>query len=150
MYLFAGVILVAGLLLHRTTFGRYMYAAGGNAEAARLSGVRVDLVKGSTYAISGLCAGIGGMIVASRVNTGQSDAGVGIEFDVIAAIVIGGTSILGGAGAIWRTVLGVLMLAMIQNGFNLLNVSAVYQRIIYGAIIIGAVGIDAWSRRSNT
>ena len=150
VYLFAGVILVAGLLLHRTTYGRYMYAAGGNAEAARLSGVRVNLVKGSTYAVSGLCAGIGGMIVASRVNTGQSDAGIGIEFDVIAAIVIGGTSILGGAGAIWRTVLGVLMLAMIQNGFNLLNVSAVYQRIIYGAIIIAAVGIDAWSRRSST
>jgi ribose transport system permease protein len=150
VYLFAGVILVAALLLHRTTYGRYMYAAGGNAEAARLSGVRVNLVKGSTYAISGLCAGIGGMIVASRVNTGQADAGIGIEFDVIAAVVIGGTSILGGAGAIWRTVLGVLMLAMIQNGFNLLNVSAVYQRIIYGAIIIGAVGIDAWSRRSNT
>jgi ribose transport system permease protein len=148
-YLFAGVILVCGLLLHRTTYGRYMYASGGNAEAARLSGVRVNLVKASTYAISGFCAGIGGMIVASRVNTGQADAGIGLEFDAIAAIVIGGTSILGGAGAIWRTVLGVLMLAMIQNGFNLLNVDAVYQRIIYGAIIIGAVGIDAWSRRTR-
>jgi ribose transport system permease protein len=149
VYLFAGVILVCALLLHRTTYGRYMYAAGGNAEAARLSGVRVDLVKASTYAISGLCAGIGGMIVASRVNTGQADSGVGLEFDAIAAVVIGGTSILGGAGAIWRTVLGVLMLAMIQNGFNLLNVDAIYQRIIYGAIIIGAVGIDAWSRRTR-
>jgi ribose transport system permease protein len=149
VYLFAGVILVAALLLHRTTFGRYMYASGGNAEAARLSGVRVNLVRASTYAFSGLCAGIGGMIVASRVNTGQADAGIGLEFDAIAAVVIGGTSILGGAGAIWRTVLGVLMLAMIQNGFNLLNVQAVYQRIIYGAIIIGAVGIDAWSRRST-
>jgi ribose transport system permease protein len=150
VYLFAGVILVAALLLHRTTYGRYMYASGGNAEAARLSGVRVNLVRASTYAASGLCAGIGGMIVASRVNTGQADAGVGLEFDAIAAVVIGGTSILGGAGAIWRTVLGVLLLAMIQNGFNLLNVQAVYQRIIYGAIIIGAVGIDAWSRRSST
>jgi ribose transport system permease protein len=149
VYLFAGVILVAGLLLHRTTYGRYMYASGGNAEAARLSGVRVNLVRASTYAISGLCAGIGGMIVASRVNTGQADAGIGLEFDAIAAVVIGGTSILGGAGAIWRTVVGVLMLAMIQNGFNLLEVDAVYQRIIYGAIIIGAVGIDAWSRRAR-
>ena len=149
VYLFAGVILLSALLLHRTIFGRYCYAAGGNAEAARLSGVRVNLVRATTYAISGLCAGIGGVIVASRVNTGQADAGVGLEFDAIAAVVIGGTSILGGAGAIWRTVLGVLMLAMIQNGFNLLNVDAVYQRIIYGAIIIGAVGIDAWSRRST-
>ena len=149
VYIFAGAILVAGLLLHRTTYGRYIYASGGNAEAARLSGVRVDLVRASTYALSGLSAGIGGMIVASRVNTGQADAGVGLEFDAIAAVVIGGTSILGGAGAIWRTVLGVLMLAMIQNGFNLLNVDAVYQRIIYGAIIITAVGIDAWSRRTR-
>lgn len=150
VYMFAGVILVAWLMLHRTTFGRYMYAAGGNAEAARLSGVRVNLVRATTYALSGLTAGIGGMIVSSRVNTGQADAGIGIEFDVIAAVVIGGTSILGGAGAIWRTILGVLMLAMIGNGFNLLNVDAVYRQIIYGAIIIGAVGIDAWSRRSSS
>ena len=147
-WLFAGVILVAGCLLHRTIFGRHVYASGGNPEAARLSGVRVDLVRTATFAISGLCAGIGGIIVASRVSTGQSDVGVGIEFDVIAAVAIGGTSIFGGAGAIWRTVVGVLLLAMIQNGFNLMSVDAVYQRIVFGLIILAAVGIDAWSRRT--
>lgn len=148
VWLFAGVILVAGFLLHRTIFGRHVYASGGNPEAARLSGVRVDLVRTATFAISGLCAGIGGIIVASRVSTGQSDVGVGIEFDVIAAVAIGGTSIFGGAGAIWRTVVGVLLLAMIQNGFNLMSVDAVYQRIVFGLIILAAVGIDAWSRRT--
>jgi ribose transport system permease protein len=149
VWLWAGVIVVTAFLLHRTTFGRAIYATGGNAAAARLSGVRVDLVRWTTFAISGLTAGIAGMIIASRVSTGQSDVGVGIEFDVIAAVVVGGSSILGGAGAIWRTVIGVLLLAMIQNGFNLLNVDAVYQRIFFGAIILFAVAIDAWSRRST-
>ena len=148
VYLFAGTILVTGFLLHRTTFGRYIYATGGNPEAARLSGIRVNLVRWLTFVIAGFCAGIGGIIVGSRVSTGQSDLGIGIEFDVIAAVVIGGSSILGGAGAIWRTVIGVLLLAMIQNGFNLLTVDPVYQRIIFGTIILCAVAIDAWSRRT--
>lgn len=148
VYLWAGVILVSAFLLHRTTFGRYIYATGGNAAAARLSGVRVNLVRWATFALSGLCAGIAGMIVASRISTGQADIGVGIEFDVIAAVVVGGTSILGGAGAIWRTVVGVLLLAMIRNGFNLLNVDPIYQRVAFGAIILAAVAIDAWSRRT--
>lgn len=149
VWLFAALVVVSAFLLHRTTFGRYIYATGGNAEAARLSGVRVDLVRWTTFAISGLTAGIAGMIIASRVSTGQPDVGVGIEFDVIAAVVVGGSSILGGAGAIWRTVVGVLLLAMIQNGFNLMNVDAVYQRIFFGAIILFAVAVDAWSRRST-
>jgi ribose transport system permease protein len=141
--------LVCGFLLSRTRYGRMMYAAGGNPEAARLSGIRVNLVKGSTFAISGLGAGIGGVILASRVATGQADAGgLDIALDAVAGIVIGGTSILGGAGAVWRTVLGVLLLAMIGNGLNLLNVNSTYQRIIQGGIILIAVGIDAWSRKS--
>ena len=122
--------LLCGYLLSRTTYGRRVYASGGNPEAARLSG-------------------IAGVIVASRVATGQADSGgLGIALDAVAGIVIGGTSILGGAGAIWRTVLGVLLLAMIGNGFNLLNVNSTYQRIFQGAIIVFAVGVDAWSRRS--
>ena len=141
--------LLCGYLLSRTTYGRRVYASGGNPEAARLSGVRVNLVKASTFALSGTAAGIAGVIVASRVATGQADSGgLGIALDAVAGIVIGGTSILGGAGAIWRTVLGVLLLAMIGNGFNLLNVNSTYQRIFQGAIIVFAVGVDAWSRRS--
>ena len=141
--------LLCGYLLSRTTYGRRVYASGGNPEAARLSGVRVNLVKASTFALSGTAAGIAGVIVSSRVATGQADSGgLGIALDAVAGIVIGGTSILGGAGAIWRTVLGVLLLAMIGNGFNLLNVNSTYQRIFQGAIIVFAVGVDAWSRRS--
>jgi ribose transport system permease protein len=142
--------LVCGFLLARTTFGRMMYASGGNPEAARLSGIRVNLVRASTFAISGTAAGIAGVIVTSRVATGQADSGgLGIALDAVAGIVIGGTSIMGGAGAVWRTILGVLLLAMIGNGFNLLNVNSTYQRIFQGAIILFAVGVDAWSRRSS-
>jgi ribose transport system permease protein len=142
--------LLCGYLLSRTTYGRRVYASGGNPEAARLSGIRVNVVKASTFALSGTAAGIAGVIVASRVATGQADSGgLGIALDAVAGIVIGGTSIMGGAGAIWRTVLGVLLLAMIGNGFNLLNVNSTYQRIFQGAIILFAVGLDAWSRRTT-
>ena len=150
IWTFLAFALACGYLLARTTFGRAVYASGGNPEAARLSGVRVGLVRGVTFALSGMGAGIAGVIVASRVATGQADSGgLSIALDAVAGIVIGGTSILGGAGAVWRTVLGVLLLAMIGNGFNLLNVNSTYQRIFQGAIILVAVGVDAWSRRSS-
>jgi ribose transport system permease protein len=140
------VIVATGVLLWRTRLGRYIYAAGGNAEAARLSGVNVDLVRSITFAISGLCAGLAGVMSASRVSTGQADAGVGLELTAIAATVIGGTSILGGEGAVWRTVLGIMLLAMIGNGFNLLDINPTYQQIVQGALIVGAVSLDAWAR----
>jgi ribose transport system permease protein len=141
--------LICGFMLSRTTFGRHVYAAGGNPEAARLSGIRVALVRTVTYAVSGLSAGLAGVIVSSRVSSGQADAGTGIELSVIAAIVIGGTSIMGGEGAVWRSVLGVLLLALIGNGFNLLAVNPIYQQILQGAIILVAVGVDAWARRTR-
>jgi ribose transport system permease protein len=141
--------LICGFLLARTTFGRAVYAAGGNPEAARLSGIRVGVVRTATYALSGLAAGLAGVIVSSRVSSGQADAGTGIELSVIAAIVIGGTSILGGEGAIWRSVLGVLLLALIGNGFNLLNVNPIYQQILQGGIILLAVAVDAWARTTK-
>lgn len=150
VWTFLAFALACGYLLSRTTFGRAVYASGGNPEAARLSGVRVDLVRAATFGLSGMGAGIAGVIVASRVATGQADSGgLSIALDAVAGIVIGGTSIMGGAGAVWRTVMGVLLLAMIGNGFNLLNVNSTYQRIFQGAIILLAVGIDAWSRRSS-
>jgi ribose transport system permease protein len=145
-----GFALACGFLLQWTSFGRHVYAAGGNPEAARLSGVRVSWVRATTFAISGLSAGLAGVIVASRSSTGQADAGIALELSAIAAIVIGGTSIFGGAGAIWRTILGVLLLALIGNGFNLLNVEAVYQQMFQGAIILAAVGIDAWARPARS
>jgi ribose transport system permease protein len=141
--------LISALLLWRTKFGRYMFASGGNAEAARLSGIRVSLVRGTAYAISGLSAGIAGVIVASRVATGEADTGT-FPLAVIAGIVIGGTSILGGEGAIWRSVLGILLLALIGNGFNLLGVNPIYQQILEGSIILTAVAVDAWARKSSS
>lgn len=141
--------IIAGFLLSRTKYGRYIFASGGNAEAARLSGIRVNLIRGSTYAISGLSAGIAGVIVASRVATGEADTGT-FPLAVIAGIVIGGTSILGGEGAIWRSVLGILLLALIGNGFNLLGVDPIYQQILQGGIILTAVAVDAWARKASS
>jgi ribose transport system permease protein len=139
--------LACGFVLWRTTLGEAIYACGGNPEAARLSGIRVSLVRGALFALSGFSAALAGILEASRVSTGQSDAGLGLELTVVAGIVVGGTSIYGGAGAIWRTTLGVLLLALIGNGFTLLGVTADYQQMFQGAIILGAVALDAWARR---
>jgi ribose transport system permease protein len=147
VWLFAAFAAICGFLLARTKFGRHVYAVGGNAEAARLSGIRVGWVKALTFAISGVAAGLAGLIASSRVSTGQADAGSLIELTAIAAVVIGGTSIAGGEGAIWRTMVGILLLALIGNGFNMLRVEPFYQDIVKGAIIVVAVAIDAWSKR---
>ena len=137
------------VLLKATMFGRYVFASGGNEMAARLSGLRVNLIRTVAFGISGLAAALGGIILSSRVQTGQADSGTGIELTIIAAVVIGGTSIFGGEGAIWRTVLGVLLLTLIGNGFNLLNVNPIYQQIIQGLIILFAVGLDAWTKQTG-
>jgi len=148
IFVWLGFALFCGFLLWRTTFGRYVYAAGGNAEAARLSGVRVGLVRAATFAISGLSAGIAGVILASEVGTAQADAANSANtFDAITAVVLGGVSILGGEGAIWRAVLGAFFLQMIGNGFNLLNVKPEYQNVFKGSILVLAVSLDAWARR---
>jgi ribose transport system permease protein len=148
-YIWLGFALVCGLVLAFTTFGRYIYAAGGNPEAARLSGIRVGLIRTSAYALSGLAAGLAGVLTAAQVSTGQADAGAPLPLGAVAAIVVGGTSIWGGEGAVWRTVLGVLLLALIDNGFNLLQVDPTYQQILQGLIILSAVGVDAWTRRTT-
>lgn len=143
VYMFALVAIITGVVLAKSRYGRYLYAAGGNAEAARLSGIRVELVRLVAFGISGMAAGFAGVISAARVSTGQADAGTGIELTVIAAVVVGGISIMGGEGAIWRAVFGVLLIAMIGNGFNLLNIDPFYQSIAQGAIILIAVGVDS-------
>ncbi len=147
VFVWIGFALVCGFLLSRTIFGRYVYAAGGNAEAARLSGVRVNVVRAATFTISGLAAGIAGVILVSEVSTAQWNANSGIEFDAITAIVLGGTSLLGGEGAIWRSVLGAFFLQMIGNGFNLLGTTPQWQYVIKGMILAAAVSLDAWARR---
>lgn len=142
--------LICGFVLSRTSVGRYIYATGGNIEAARLSGVRVGLIRGATFAVSGFSAALAGVLSVSRTATGEPTADMGIELTVIASIVIGGTSIYGGEGAIWRTMLGVLLLTLIGNGFNLLNLDPTYQEVFQGIVILAAVAVDAWARRSKT
>ena len=136
-----------GFVLARTIFGRYVYAVGGNPEAARLSGIRVGGIRGTAFAISGLAAGIAGVLMASRTSSSQANLGAGLELTAISAAVVGGTSILGGEGAIWRGVLGLLLIAIIGNGFNLLNVDTTYQQIVQGGLILIAVAADQLLRR---
>ena len=146
-----GVVIILGVVLARTMAGRYMYAAGSNAEASRLAGVRVQWIKLITFAISGGAAALGGIIDSARVlSASSSNGGTALTFTVLAGIVVGGTSILGGEGAIWRTVIGVLFIAMIGNGFTLLGWNPLYEQITLGLILLLAVGGDAWSRLRTT
>lgn len=140
--LFLLVIILSGVTLKYTRIGRYIYAVGGNEEAARASGIRVNRVKLFAYILCGLLAGLAGVVLAARINTGQPNAGIAYELDAIAAVVIGGTSLMGGRGSIMGTVIGVLIIGVINNGLDLLNVSSYYQQIVKGVIIIGAVLLD--------
>jgi ribose transport system permease protein len=150
IWLMVVAVIVLGLVLARTTAGRYMYAAGGNAEAARLSGVRVDAVRILAFVLSGGAAGLAGVIDASRVLSASASAeNTTLAFTVLAGIVVGGTSILGGDGAVWRSVVGVLFIALIGNGYILLGLDPLYEQITMGAILMAAVALDAWSRRGG-
>ncbi len=145
--LFALIIGVAIIILNKTRLGRYIYAVGGNETAARASGIRVNRVKLFAYIICSTLAALAGIVLASRITTGQPNAGIAYELDAIAAVVIGGTSLLGGKGSITGTVIGVLIIGVINNGLDLLNVSSYYQQIIKGIIIIGAALLDRKSSR---
>ena len=140
-------VVVIGVVLGRTVAGRYMYAAGGSAQAARLAGVRVNAIRVLAFSISGAAAGLAGVLDASRVLSAQSGAGEALAFTVLAGIVVGGTSILGGEGAVWRTFVGVLFIALVGNGFDLLGLDPLYEQITLGVIMLLAVGIDAWARQ---
>jgi ribose transport system permease protein len=136
-------------LLNRTTFGRRVYAVGGNEEAAILSGVRVGLVKIGAFALTGLASGLAAAISVSRLSMGQPQAGAGYELQAIAAVILGGTSIYGGEGAVWRSVAGVLLLQLIDNAFNILDVNPFYKDLTTGLIIVAAVAASAagkWRR----
>ncbi|MFC1781881.1 ABC transporter permease [Planctomycetota bacterium] len=136
------VFLISYFILNKTTFGRYVYATGGNEEATRASGININKIKIAAYAICSGLAGLAGIIQASRITTGQPNAGISYELDAIAAVVIGGTSLSGGIGSVTGTILGALIIGVINNGLDLLNVSSYYQQIIKGLIIIGAVILD--------
>jgi ribose transport system permease protein len=150
IWLMIVAVLVIGFVLSSTTAGRYMYAAGGNAEAARLAGVRVNAVRILAFALSGGAAGLAGVIDTSRVLSAQASTGdTALAFTVLAGIVVGGTSILGGEGAVWRTVVGVLFIALIGNGYILLGLDPLYEQITMGVILLLAVGLDALTRRTG-
>jgi ribose transport system permease protein len=140
-------LLLTHLLLQNTALGRYLYAIGGNEEAARLSGVPVARIKVFAYAYSGLAAGLAALVLTGRLNSAQPTAGTGFELDAIAAAVVGGTSLAGGRGTAWGTFLGALFIGVLNNGMNLLNVSSFYQLIAKGAVIVLALLVDRLVRR---
>ncbi len=140
--IFILTVTLAWLILTQTRLGRYTYAIGGNEETVRLSGINAPFFKTLIYGISGLTAGISSLILSARLNSAEPIAGTGYELDVIAAVVIGGTSLSGGRGAIWGTFIGALLIGVINNGMNLLGISAYFQLVVKGIIIIGAVLLD--------
>ena len=145
------VILFCGafyVFLSRTTIGRDIYAIGGNPVAARLSGVPVDARLILVYALSGFTAAAGAIVLAGRMNSGFPLAGVGAELDSIAAVVIGGASFLGGVGTVSGTLVGALIMGVLRNGLNLLNVSAAWQTVVIGAVIVAAVWVDVVRQRA--
>ena len=142
IFLFVGVLLAGIFLLRFARFGRHVYAVGGNEQASKLSGLNTGRIKIAVYGLSGLFSGFAGVLLSSRVMTGSPVAGVGYELDAIAAVVIGGSSLSGGAGSIYGTIIGTLIIGIMNNGLDLLNVSSYYQQIVKGSIIIGALLLD--------
>lgn len=138
------------IILKKTILGRYIYAVGGNEQAAKASGINVNQIKLAVYSICGLLSGLAGILLTSRITTGQPNAGMGFELDAIAAAIIGGTSTSGGTGTMTGTLVGALLIGVINNGLDLLNVTSYYQQVVMGAIIIGAVVLDSWNQKRNT
>ena len=136
------VFVASHIVLTKTRFGRYVYAVGGNKEAARLAGIKTNFILMTVYIISGVLASVSGILLASRINSGQPNAGLGYELDVIAAVVVGGTSLFGGRGTIIGTFFGSMLIAVLRNGLNLLNVGSYVQQVIIGVVILLAVLID--------
>jgi len=142
------VVVVLAVVLWRTRFGRYVYAVGGNAEAARLAGIRVNLVKIATFAIAGFAASLAGIIDLARTQAPPNSDAIALTttFLVLAGVVVGGSSILGGEGAVWRSVVGILFIGLLYNGFTLLQIDSLWQNVALGIIILVAVGTEVWIR----
>ena len=136
------IFVIAALMINRTQLGRHIYAVGGNVQAAKFSGINVQKVKFIVYAYTGLMAGIAGVVIASRLYSGQPTAGDGAEMDAIASVVVGGTSMSGGSGRIGGTLIGVLIIGVLNNGLNLLGVDSNFQYVVKGLVILLAVYID--------
>jgi ribose transport system permease protein len=150
IWILAFAFVVGWFLLSKTVYGRSVFLVGGNAEAARLAGLRVSVIQASTYALTALCAGIAGMLLTSQTGVGQANVGTNITLDSIAIVIIGGTSLRGGQGAMWRTLVGLLIIATIDSLFNSLAWNSSVQSITKGAIVIGAVALDAWTQKRRS
>lgn len=140
-------LVIFGFILARTVYGRSIYAIGGNDEASRLSGLRTRSLRTSTYMLSGFMAALAGIIIAARLGSGQADIGADIELDVITVVVVGGTALTGGEGAMWRTAVGIAILAVLGNAFDRLQVDTFWQLVIKGGIIVVAIAADSYSKR---
>ena len=149
MLLFVVLAVLAGLYLRFRANGRNLYAIGGSTEVARLSGIAVNKITLIVYGVSGLLAGIAAMTLMARLDSSQPSAGVGLELDTIAAVVIGGASLNGGVGSIAGTIVGVLIIGILRNGLNLLGVSPFFQMVIIGVVIAVAVSFDTMRRKSR-
>ena len=136
------VLIITAIIMNKTKMGRHMYAVGGNQQAAEFSGIKVEKVKFFVHAFSGLMAGLAGIVLASRMYSGQPTAGDGAEMDAIAAVVVGGTSMAGGSGKIGGTIIGGLIIGVLNNGLNLLNVNSFWQYVVKGVVILLAVFLD--------
>lgn len=136
------VFIIAFYILSQTRYGRYLYALGGNEDSARLSGINTTKIKTMVYVISGITAALSGIIVTSRIGSASPNAGTGFELDAIAAVVLGGTSLAGGEGTVTGTIIGALIIGVLNNGLNLMNVSPFYQLIVKGIVILLAVLMD--------
>jgi ribose transport system permease protein len=144
-----GVVIIATILLTQTRFGRNVFATGGNPEAARIAGVNVGGVQALTFVLLATSAAVAGVLNSSRSLSAQPSDDFSFVFAALTAVIVGGTSIAGGQGAIWRTVAGAFFLAFMSNGFNLHQIDPIWQRLIMGLVILIAVGIDAWTQRNN-
>ena len=147
--IFVALALIAHIVLKYTRYGRWIYALGGNAEAARLSGLNTTAITMSVYVISGFCAGLGGFLLTSRLNSAEQVAGQNFELQAIAAVVIGGTSLFGGEGGVIGTLIGALLIGILNNGLVQMNVSPYYQPIVIGGIIVLSVYIDQLAKRRS-
>ncbi|WP_312438602.1 ABC transporter permease subunit [Janthinobacterium sp.] len=144
IWLAALVVIMTWFILRKTTLGLHIYAVGGNIQAARLTGIKVGLVLMFVYTISGLFAGLGGAMSASRLYAANGNWGTGYELDAIAAVVLGGTSLMGGVGSVWGTVIGALIIGVMNNGLTILGLSSFWQYVAKGVVIVLAVILDKW------
>ncbi len=141
------VVVLTWFILNRTTFGRSLFAVGGNREAARAAGINVDRVKILVYGVSGLYCGLAGLVLVGRMNSANALMAEGIELQTIAAVVIGGTNLFGGKGSVFGTLIGAILMGVLANGLNLLNVEPFWQRVVNGLLIVAVVVFDQWRRR---